>query len=383
MKLIIHYSIIIPTHKENKSFYNCLHAILSQDYPRAHYEVIISANQIAPKFKEKLKQFKEVLVIEANHLKSASHARNQGAKAAKGEFLIFIDSDVVIDHNWISTIHFEIKNNPFIQVATSTIKPNYGTSLLSRYRLERFKKKTEEDGTPRVGDNVQLFLNTAALVIRKKIFSALLFKEDLKRHEDTLLSAQISHSYLPTYATSKTKAIVFFDGNLIDYLIRNFKNGLFFFKLMQLLPTKYVPRTFLKSSQVKQLNDFRNSGWELYFFHIINNFAYQIGFTIGNIFGKKIKIEYKVYKHKFQSKIIIRTNLKKRFRISKNVLIYIKDDKEVWMLKHKERIVFIEKDNQLSLTQLSSSCTSFPIEEKEVFNILVKEEMLIPVSDKE
>ena len=87
-------SVIIPTYNRAKYLRQCIESALSQDYP--NIEVIVVDNgsinstsetpQILASFGNKIKCLKE-------EKKGTSAARNKGLRAARGEFIAFLDDD--------------------------------------------------------------------------------------------------------------------------------------------------------------------------------------------------------------------------------------------------------------------------------------------------
>ena len=90
------FSIIIPIFNTEKELPRCVDSILKQEYP--NYEIILvddgsqdQSGELCDQYARKNKQIKVV------HQENAgcSAARNTGANMAKGDFLIFVDSDYI------------------------------------------------------------------------------------------------------------------------------------------------------------------------------------------------------------------------------------------------------------------------------------------------
>ncbi len=85
-------SVIIPTYNREKTIQRCIDSIINQSYPA--YEIIVSDDGskdhtlkiIYEEYGDKVR------IIEQNH-RGAQAARNAGIKAAKGEYIAFLDSD--------------------------------------------------------------------------------------------------------------------------------------------------------------------------------------------------------------------------------------------------------------------------------------------------
>jgi glycosyltransferase involved in cell wall biosynthesis len=86
-------SIIIPTLNEEK----VIEKTLSQfkDLNTLNFELIVSDGESKDKTVEIVKKYtKNILITKEKH--TIAFARNQGAKIAKGEYLVFLDADVFI-----------------------------------------------------------------------------------------------------------------------------------------------------------------------------------------------------------------------------------------------------------------------------------------------
>lgn len=100
-------SIIIPVHNAEKTLGKCLSAVFNSTFQK--FEVIIvddasndASLRIASSF--------PCSIIELNINMGASAARNRGARNARGAFLLFIDSDVVIQRNTVQLFVDSLKN---------------------------------------------------------------------------------------------------------------------------------------------------------------------------------------------------------------------------------------------------------------------------------
>ncbi|HIT06598.1 MAG TPA: glycosyltransferase [Candidatus Scybalocola faecipullorum] len=98
-------SIIIPVYNVEKHLNECIDSILSQ--PFQDYEIILvddgstdSSGSICDYYKETDVRIKVFHKVNGG----PSDARNQGIKLAKGEYLLFIDSDDYIERESLSTI---------------------------------------------------------------------------------------------------------------------------------------------------------------------------------------------------------------------------------------------------------------------------------------
>lgn len=95
-------SIIIPTHNKWQISHLCLQKIFSS-MGKFNFEIIIVDNHSTDETVSNLKLMEElgfVRVIYNNPERTYAEANNQGAKIARGEFLVFMNNDVLVFENW-------------------------------------------------------------------------------------------------------------------------------------------------------------------------------------------------------------------------------------------------------------------------------------------
>ncbi len=102
-------SIIIPTYNEEKLIGRCLASLQKQLIDsRDELEVIVIDDGSTDSTIDKIKHFNFVKLLHQSHLGTAL-ARNQGAKLAKGEILVFVDADMEFDERFIKYLVKPIK----------------------------------------------------------------------------------------------------------------------------------------------------------------------------------------------------------------------------------------------------------------------------------
>jgi len=116
----VEISIVIPTRNRSKKLKKLLHSILEQTILPKEVIVVDDSENLRTKeliqrleklFLEKNIQIKHIMPLE-NKKKSISRARNIGAKKAKGDIIVFIDDDVIIDKNYLKEILKVFEKNP-------------------------------------------------------------------------------------------------------------------------------------------------------------------------------------------------------------------------------------------------------------------------------
>ncbi len=113
-------SLVIPTKNRSEKLKKLLYSVLKQTVLPKEVIIVDDSDNLRTKelikklkklFLEKNIQIKYIMPSE-NKKKSISRARNIGAKKAKGDIIVFIDDDVVIDKNYFKEILKVFEKNP-------------------------------------------------------------------------------------------------------------------------------------------------------------------------------------------------------------------------------------------------------------------------------
>ena len=105
------FSVVIPTYNRKPILEKCLQALEHQDYEDdvdeiAGYEVVVvddgSTDETVPWLQSNMPQFPHVRLFEQDHQGPAA-ARNLGVEQAKGDTIIFIDSDLVVTNRFLKS----------------------------------------------------------------------------------------------------------------------------------------------------------------------------------------------------------------------------------------------------------------------------------------
>lgn len=106
------YSIIVPVYNRPDEIDELLGSLTKQTF--TNFEVLIIEDGSTCPCKEVCKVYQNELDIKY-YVKSNSgpgQTRNYGAERAKGEYLIILDSDVVVPHDYFEEVEKELKANP-------------------------------------------------------------------------------------------------------------------------------------------------------------------------------------------------------------------------------------------------------------------------------
>lgn len=107
------FSLIVPVYNVEKYLDKCLSSIFLNTFK--DFEVVIvndgttdNSEEIINKY---LKKYKNITYIKQKN-KGLSSARNEGVKKAKGDYLLFIDSDDYIEKDMLETLNNNLNDNP-------------------------------------------------------------------------------------------------------------------------------------------------------------------------------------------------------------------------------------------------------------------------------
>ena len=146
------YSVILPTFNRPDEVENFLESMVQQE--QKNFEVIVVDGSPDDILHPVIDKYKDLLNLQYNHEKGmgASESRNLGCERARGDFLVFIDSDCVVPSDYFSKIQSFLVQHPEVDAyggpdaADSAFSPfqkavNYSmTSMLTTGGI-RGKKK--------------------------------------------------------------------------------------------------------------------------------------------------------------------------------------------------------------------------------------------------
>jgi GT2 family glycosyltransferase len=138
-------SVIIPTHNRRDALLETLAALARIDYPPGRWEAVVVDDGSSDDTEESFRGWAEVHPsVPVRYLRQCNagpaSARNRGAAAARGSILIFIDNDILVEHDFIS-MHVEaLSSNPGCWVLGRVVHPpGLRATPLGRYRDDLFE----------------------------------------------------------------------------------------------------------------------------------------------------------------------------------------------------------------------------------------------------
>jgi len=116
-------SVVIPTYNAHKTIVQCLETVTNQqtDFP---YEVIVvdsSPEPVEPLIKPR---FPQVKYVHSKQRLSSAEARNLGIELAKGDFIAFVDQDVLLPNYWLACIIKRLQESDIVGVGCAIANSN-------------------------------------------------------------------------------------------------------------------------------------------------------------------------------------------------------------------------------------------------------------------
>ncbi len=194
---MIKVSAVIPVYNRTETLKDAVESVLFQDYP--DIEIIVVDDGSEPDLTACLKPYMNMIrFIRLDENKGVSRARNEGIKAAEGEFIAFLDSDDV----WL----------PFKISHQMEILSREGTKVCHTnefwYRRDRFINQSGKHARyggrifPKILDICRI--SDSSVIISREVFeTAGMFDESMRVCEDYDLFLRIAALYEISYSEKK------------------------------------------------------------------------------------------------------------------------------------------------------------------------------------
>ncbi len=154
-------SVIVPVYNGEKTIDKCLASLLKQT--KKPDEIIVVDDGSKDQTKAVVEKFSGITFLEQEH-KGPAAARNTGARKARGDILLFIDSDCIASESWVAEMA-----KPFENKNISGIQGRYKTE--QKDTVARFVQLEIEDRYDRMKKRSYLdFIGSYAAGYRKDIF---------------------------------------------------------------------------------------------------------------------------------------------------------------------------------------------------------------------
>jgi len=179
------FSVIIPAYNASRTLSTCLESVLKCCEKSS--EIIVVDDGSLDETALVAKSFPVRLVKNGTTLGPAG-ARNKGSACAKGEFLVFIDSDIVVDSDLFSNLRaFFSKHNEAAAVSGHYSAPCPVDGFFSKYK-NYYLRQSYSWMSGKVG-----VINTSLSSVKKNVFLNLGgFDTRWRAAEDTIFGAELA-----------------------------------------------------------------------------------------------------------------------------------------------------------------------------------------------
>ncbi|MFC1633812.1 glycosyltransferase [Planctomycetota bacterium] len=233
-------SVIIPAYNSEKSIGQCLKALSEQSYPADSYEVIVVDDGSIDNTPTIAQDHTIQYIRQEN--KGPAAARNNGAQKAKGDIILFTDSDCVPEAHWIREM---VKS--FEDSKVMAVKGAYRTrqnGLMARFAQVEFEERFE---MLKKVENIDM-VDTYSAGFRKEMFVDLGGFDTsfpVANNEDTELSYRMSaQGYKMVF---NPKAIVYHlshPDSIAKYARLKFWRGYWRMEVYRRFPNKMIKDTY-------------------------------------------------------------------------------------------------------------------------------------------
>lgn len=255
---MMNVSFIIPVYNAERTLAECITSILELEREDLILEIIVVDNNSTDGSVRIASLFPSVKILREER-QGRSFARNSGIKYSIGEYVAFVDSDVVLDKGWLINL-MKLFQYPTIGGAQGKIIPINSNIVpsLDKYRMKAIAESTKNEFILLKTSCAETpMINSAACLYRKSAVSLVGgFDHRLERHEDIDLSKRVCLSGHDLAASSLAVARVYYHGvGWGSYLMRSYEEGKTKTEYLQKWK-KYIPSKKLdqvKVSTVEQL----------------------------------------------------------------------------------------------------------------------------------
>ena len=160
-------SVIIPVYNDPEGLRDTLESLVDQDFD-GEYEVLVVDNNSTDCTGEVIGEFEEsypdlVRGLEEDDIQSSYAARNKGVEESEGSVLCFVDADMWVDSDWLSSVNRFMDESGADYVGCNVETVRNSDSFASLYNsLKAFDVE-------RYLEN-EHYAPTCCLVVRKRVF---------------------------------------------------------------------------------------------------------------------------------------------------------------------------------------------------------------------
>ena len=327
MKSLI--SVVVPVYNAENTIEQCVNSIMRQTY--SNLEIILvndGSKDKSIEFCRKLQKEDNRIIVINKENEGVSKTRNRGLDIAKGEYIVFVDSDDFIENNMIEIMYNNIQNYDMCTCNYYAIKNN---KKIIKANIESY---TIEDG--KINEYIEkmqkemLFYNPV-----NKIFKASIIKENNIRFEYNI---HVGEDYLFNIEYIKyVKRAKYISQPLYNYIIQR-----------GTLSQKYIERSIpLEMKIVRNIKEiYEDRSFDMTYIYnqymeLLKSNIYNL--QIGKKNGKEIKKFIEEYRRELEKDKIIKKEIKNKLSKENKILYLIILKNKINYLVEYFKIRFILK----------------------------------------
>jgi glycosyltransferase involved in cell wall biosynthesis len=128
-------SVIVPAFNAKAVLPHALEALAASDLPRTFWELIVVDDGSTDETPSIAAEFADVVIRLSGRPHGPSYARNRGVEVARGEIVVFIDSDVCVHPDTLRRFAWKFADEPSVDAAFGSYDDDpYAPGLVSQYR---------------------------------------------------------------------------------------------------------------------------------------------------------------------------------------------------------------------------------------------------------
>lgn len=238
-------SVIIPAYNAAKTIDNCLRALLNQTVSRSEYEIIVIDDGSTDDTPQIVGSYKDITLIRQEN-QGPAVARNQGAKQASGDIILFTDSDCTPVADWIEKMIAPFNRDESI----AGVKGVYRTDqkeLVARFVQLEYEDKYDVMKKQKYID----FIDTYSAGFRREAFCAIGGYDTsfpVACAEDVEMSFRLANAGYKMIMVPDAVVYHIHPNTLTAYLKKKFK-----FACWRMLAVKKNPNKIARDSHTPQL----------------------------------------------------------------------------------------------------------------------------------
>ena len=186
------FSIIFPVYNSEKYVGNAIKSILNQKFSKI--EIIIINDGSTDKSVKIIKKYQRLnrlrlRLLNVKKNKGVSNSRNLGLKVAKGDYIIFLDSDDYLENNILTSIKNNIIKNKFPDL----ILGNHNMQSIKKNLNNKMINKLNHNKKINIINNLEFFTGYCWAFIIKRAFISLnkIKFVNVKTHEDEIFISEL------------------------------------------------------------------------------------------------------------------------------------------------------------------------------------------------